>query len=347
MRRRSVRCPLAAVLAAALAVLPGSARAQDAEAEPPARGVTTTELSPQVEMAISKALRHLAKTQNPDGSWGKTYKGAETALALMAFMVKGNFPNRGVYGATVDKAVAFLILRGAAKNGFLGSQQQGMYEHGLATLALSEVWGESDRAEVKQTLKKAVEVIMRSQDGSGGWRYSPQPSGADISATVMQVVALASAKEAGILVPDSVLYRAIRYVKRCQHVGVGGFAYQPGGIPGFARTAAGVMSLMMSGQRDSKAVERGLAYLVKYPASKFANVQWYYYAHYYAVQCMYQAGDAYYQKWYPRIRDALLARQDLQGHWGGGSSGTSPAFNTALAVLILGVPYRFLPIYQR
>jgi len=163
----------------------------------------------------------------------------------------------------------------------------------------------------------------------------------------MQIVALASAKEAGIHVPDSVLNGAVKYVLRCHNPATdGGFAYQPGGESGLARTAAGVLSLMMSGQRNLPAVQRGLEYLNKQPNSKFREVGYYYYSHYYAIQCMYQGGDQHYQPWYPNIRDALLERQRSDGSWPE-EYRSGAAFNTSISILVLGVPYRFLPIYQR
>lgn len=322
------------------AVLAAGAVAEDA--------VAVAELSPAAELAIEKGLHFLANTQNPDGSWGTQYPMADTSASLMAFMLKGNFPKRGKYGAVLEKATIYLIKRGVESKGFLGGQAQGMYEHGLGTLALSEVWGESDhRKEIRDVLKMAVDVTLRAQNAEGGWRYGPQPNDADISVTVMQVVALTSAKEAGILVPDQTLQKAVQYVKRCQNPNGGGFAYQPGGAPGFARSAAGIMSLMMSGQKGSQSVARGLEYLVKYNESKFREIEYYNYAHYYAVQCMYQAGDALYQPWYSRIREALLSRAKPDGSWPAGNSGGSTQLSTALSILVLGVPYRFLPIYQR
>ena len=77
----------------------------------------------------------------------------------------------------------------------------------------------------------------------------------------------------------------------------------------------------------------------------FKQGEWYFYGHYYAVQAMYQAGESYYQQWYPQIQQALLRKQQPDGSWAGPQTGTDGS--TAIAVLILGVPYRFLPIYQR
>jgi hypothetical protein len=320
---------LVLLIVAWLALLPAT-RAADAT-------VQVAELTPDVEQAIEKGLEWLVRTQAADGSWGTDYKTASTALGLMAFMVKGHFTEKPPYGDTLSKAVTFLLS--TANDGYMGKS---MYEHGAATLALSEVWGMSSREEIPDALKRAVNVILRSQSPAGGWRYNPMPTDADLSVTVMQIVALASAKEAGILVPDATLQKAIAYVISCQHQASGGFGYQPAGEPGFERSAAGVMSLMMCGQRESPAVKAGLAYLLKQPGAVFSDSAQYYYGHYYAVQGMYQAGDVYYQEWYPRIRDAMLKRQGPEGNWP-----DAQGIGTPMAILVLGVPYRFLPIYQR
>jgi hypothetical protein len=304
--------------------------------------VRVAELSPTAEKAIKKGLDFLARNQNNDGSWESNHKIANTALGLMAFMVKGYFPGRPPYSVKLSKAVDFLIEASESGNGYMGKS---MYEHGLATLALSEVWGMSDRQELRNALKKAVGVILRSQNKQGGWRYNPRPESADISVTVMQIVALASAKEAGILVPDKVIKNALKYVKSLQNQFQGGFGYTNRNGPGFARSAAGVMSLLMSGERDTRAVKAGLYYLRKSAESNFSQTSHYYYGHYYAIQAMYQAGERYYNEWYPKIRDALLLKQASDGGWSGGSGGK--AYSTSMSILILGVPYRFLPIYQR
>jgi hypothetical protein len=126
----------------------------------------------------------------------------------------------------------------------------------------------------------------------------------------------------------------------------GGFGYQNATNPGMSRSAAGVLSLIMCGERNSSAAQRGLDYLKRLPETKFTKTDFYYYAHYYVIQAMYQAGETYYQEWYPRIRDALLESQAKTGHWSGGEA-NDECYATSMSVLILGVPYRFLPIYQR
>ena len=332
--------PSTRITAVALLILIGPALARSAENGQ----VRTADLSPAAERAIDAGLRWLAGQQNADGSWGLRYHEASTAVALMAFMLKGHFPETGPYGEAMDKGVAFLIERARRGGGYMGVN---MYEHGLATLALSEVWGMSERTEIRDTLKRAVEVILRAQSPKGGWRYEPRPRDADISVTVMQIVALASAREAGIHVPSQTIDKALRYVKGLQVRGSGGFGYTRPSQPEFARSAAGVMALLMCGERDSREVLMGLEYLRQLPHGKFTAAKFYYYGHYYAIQAMYQAGESYYQQWYPNISDAMLARQREDGSWDGGEGGSGPAFSTSMAILVLGVPYRFLPIYQR
>lgn len=305
-----------------------------------AQDVKLAELPPEVEIAIDRGLHALLESQRPDGSWGARHKVASTSLSLMAFMVKGQFPGRPPSGNSLSRAVDFLV-ESAKKNpdGFMGGS---MYEQGLATLALSEVSGMVHRPDVHDTLKKAVGVILKSQNPKGGWRYKPEPTDADLSATVMQIVALASAKEAGIMVPDEVIAKALDYVKSCYHKPSGGFGYQGPSGPAFERSAAGVLSLMMCGERDSEIVTHGIDYLTQQPAGIFSNSKHYFYGHYYAIQVMYQAGEEHYQAWYPKIRDTLLAKQRPDGTWA-----DSHQVGTQTAILILGVPYRFLPIYQR
>jgi len=332
-------CVVVAVIAGLLAAPKHCAYAAGAEDR-----VKVAELTPEVENAIDRGLKFLAGGQAPDGSWGQSYKVASTSLTLMAFALKGHFPKKGQHGLMLDRGVEYLLKRSNEGAGYMGVN---MYEHGLATLALSEVWGMSDREEIRDALKRGVEVILKAQDASGGWRYDPRPAGADVSVTAMQLVALSSAREAGILVPAKTIEKAVKYVKGLQVKANGGFGYVDASGPIFSRSAAGLMSLMICGQHDTPAVQNGLKYLKNLPDSKFTNFSGFFmYGHYYAVQSMYQAGEDSYQDWYPHIRDSLLVKQQPSGYWGAPENGEA-AYGTSMAILILGVPYRYLPIYQR
>jgi hypothetical protein len=332
------------------------------------------------DAAVQRGLDYLAARQQPDGSWGTgAYQAnvAITSLGALAMMAGGSQPGRGRYGKHVKKALDWVLSRGAlgARNGAFGVQhpdgflfnsshggQQGpMYSHGFGTLLLGEVCGmlpaaaDSDR--VREALHKAVGIIVKAQHGSGGWRYNPIPHDADISVTVCQIMALRSARNAGIFVAKSVVDRCIDYVKKSQ-VGDGSFVYQlsnarfPGGFGGagggFARTAAGLAALYSAGIYNDEAgqIQRGLEYLSRNRPALFNRLadMHYFYGHYYAVQVMWTAGGRYWTDWYPSIRDELVSHQHPDGSW---QDMLCSHYGTAMACIILQVPNNYLPILQK
>jgi hypothetical protein len=203
---------------------------------------------------------------------------------------------------------------------------------------------------VKEKLQKAVKLIQKTQNPEGGWRYQPVPYDADISVTITQIMGLRAARDAGIKVEKEVIDKAVNYVRRCQNPD-GGFSYMAsqggGGGSGFPRSAAGVASLYYAGIFEGKDVEKGLAYLKQFAPAAGRNVQnegHYFYGHYYAVQAMFLAGGQYWAEWYPAIRDELIAKQDAtNGCWQGDFS---QDYATAMALIILQMPNRYLPVYN-
>jgi hypothetical protein len=232
-----------------------------------------------------------------------------------------------------------------------------MYGHGFATLALAEVYGMTHRRDLKPRIEAAIKLIedCQNQDGlpqrDGGWRYRPAPGEADISVTVVQVLALRAARNAGLNVPQSTIDRAIAYMRRCSNPNDGGFLYQVRqGASGPARTGAGVLSLMMAGLRDSPECQSGLKYLKAHPLdsrNEWPYREHYYYALYYVTQAMYQAGGDYWKTWYNNVRDLLVRNQSADGDWGIRDSEAGLPYATAMAVLVLQVPAGLLPIYQK
>ncbi len=264
----------------------------------------------------------------------------------MAFMSKAQFPGFGPHATQLTRGKDFLLAHAKARpDGYLGSV---MYEHGLATLALSEMWGmtrdKSDDDAIQKALEAAVEVITRSQNPGGGWRYQPQADGGeDTSCTQTVFHALASARQAGIMVPNETITKVIKYLKHAQNRETGGFAYAPNGNAhvSVACTAGGAYCAQLAGQRDSEMVAAALRYLKKQAPGIIKNTGHYYYCHYYAIQAMVQAGDDHYAEWYPLIRDALIGRQKKNGAW------DRAAYSTPMAIIILATPHRYIPIYQR
>jgi len=298
--------------------------------------------------AANRGLEYLASKQNTDGSWSEgayAHNTAITAFSLLAFMSQGHLPNQGQYGPEVSRGCRFLLSCTREDGYLVGSRGGNMYCHAMATLALAELWGMSGDDEIKPVLKKAVDLIVRCQSNEGGWRYEPNPSGADISVTIMQVMALRAAKNSGMHVPDETLKKALAYINRCYKPEQGGFTYQANsGAPGFARTAAGVCVLQLSGQYNAQQIPKAVEYLKK----NFETHTHFWYGHYYAAHALHQVGGKDWEEWYAKIRSYLLAKQMADGSWMGQSGGEPGAvYRTAIGVIILSVPADYLPIFQR
>jgi prenyltransferase beta subunit len=261
-------------------------------------------------------------------------------------MSQGHLPNQGQYSAEVAKGMRFLIASQRPEDGYLiGARGGNMYCHGMATLALAELWGSTGDDAIKPVLKKAVDLIVRCQNAEGGWRYEPRPSGADISVTIMQVMALRAAKNAGFNVPNDTLKKAIKYVESCYNPTSGGFSYQSfRGPPGFARTAAGCCILFLAGDYHAKQLPQAVEYL----KDNFDASQHFFYGHYYAAHAMHQVGGKEWADWYKRICHYLLPRQQNGGYWSEfDRGGTGPVYQTSIAVIVLSVPTHYLSIFQR
>lgn len=359
-RRRSM-----AVLAAAGIAAGVPARAQDeAPTARPDGGVSAQnnpregEITPELDAAVARGMKFLAAQQTEEGSFGEGRYGrnvAVTALAGIAFMADGNVPGRGEYGPVVRRALDY-VLANSTESGLIASDAANgpMYGHGFAALFLGEVCGMTESLNdpvladrVHDALVRAVHLIEKTQNDQGGWRYNPVPYDADISVTICQVMALRSARNAGLEVARSTIDRAVAYVRQCQNPD-GGFKYQlESGQSGWPRSAAGVASLYYAGIYSDNAIDRGLEYLVReaLPGASTAPRAHYFYGHYYAVQAMYLAGGEAWARWWPAIRRELLDTQAADGSWEDRSVGNSYA--TAMALIVLQMPKRYLPIFQK
>lgn len=347
-------------------------------------GNSTLDLAsaPETMRAIDKALAWLDAQQNDDGSWTgsvgfKLNQGYEverrdihhvgvTALAGMAFLAGGHLPDRGRYGATISRATDFVLECVDPTSGFISRHGTRMYSHAFATLYLAEVIGMTRRADLREKLQRAVDLIVQSQNEYGSWRYEPFAVESDMSITVCQLMALRAARNIGIKVPKSTIDRAVEYVTRSYiaynepphfwfnddyyFLRKGGFKYQmqDNTRSSFALTAAGIASMYNAGVYSHETLRDSLEVL----KDSYRRVEdrtdhyFFWYGHYYAVQAMYVAGGAWWDWYYRNIREDLLEVQTRDGYWIN-RVGPGHAFSTAVAAIILQVPYKYLPILQR
>jgi hypothetical protein len=155
----------------------------------------------KTERAIKLGLAWLASQQRDDGSFGMgTYQGgiANTSLAAVALLAVGSEAGHSPYRVRVEKALRY-VLRSAEPSGFLQNRKPEathgpMYHHAFGVLFLSEMYGLSKRPEIRDTLEKAVRLIVETQNHVGGWRYQPVRNDADLSVTIFELNALRAAQ---------------------------------------------------------------------------------------------------------------------------------------------------------
>ena len=316
-------------------------------------------VTPEALRAVLKGLDYLAAKQAEDGSWilggGEAYPVAMTGLAGTALLAHGNSPTRGRHARNVQAAVEFLVRCSTSTGLITGPNQdngQPMHGHGFALMFLASVYGmitkESLRQQVGTTIRKAVALTSQGQSAQGGWTYTPG-GGDEGSVTVTQVQALRAAHNAGFLVPRAVIEEAGRYLEKCR-TPEGGIQYSlssPTG-PRLPISAAAVATLYNAGQFDSAIATDCL----KYVWDQFrAQEGWNkggghsFYTHLYAAQGFYMAGDKYWDVYFPAARDQLIAMQGPEGSWNG--DGIGQVYGTSIAVIILQLPYKYLPVFQR
>ena len=164
---------------------------------------TENETNGRWRESVDRGLEWLARSQNADGSFGRGRVAGNAgivSLCALALMADGNLPGRGRYGDAVGRALEY-VLEHVTESGLVSSEGTNgpMYGHGFAALFLGEIYGMSpEDTRVRDALSRAIRLIENSQNDEGGWRYNPVPDDADVSVTICQVLALRSARTAGI-----------------------------------------------------------------------------------------------------------------------------------------------------
>ncbi len=339
---------VAALLIAAILVLPSVARAQ----LPVERH---GEVVPRdVREMYDRGLQFLATSQTDSGEWTGGQQGPGcTGLALMAFLASGEDPNFGLYSNNVRRALRSIINTQQADTGIIGNS---MYHHGFAMLSLAEAYGAVDERNlwpdskgprsIGQALELAVRGAVTSQAKNpfGAWRYSPDSSDADTSVSGSVLVGLLAARNAGIEVPDAAIDKAIAYYRQMTSK-TGQVAYA-GGMGGFdeslARISIGTLVYAIARRKDLSEYKATIGHLkerLEQPASGYLE-----YTRYYQAQALFQGDVEAWEKWNKLLIRQLKTSQKSNGSFPG-QFGDS--FGTSMSLLAIALNYRFLPIYER
>ena len=307
---------------------------------------------------IERGLDWAATTQSRLGHWTANngqYPTAMTALMGMALLAEGSTTTQGKYADNIRRAVDYLISRSRA-NGLIGDPQRDnryTYGHGFSMLFLSQVLGEEEDLDRRETLMgvltRGVEFTAFAQTPAGGWGYVSAQDGHNRdegSTTITQVQALRGCRNAGIPVPRDVIENAIKYIQNCT-LPNGGVQYSShGGGARPAITAAAIACLFNAGEYDSEFVPK----LQEYCRRNLSNISnrgfghWHY-AHYYYSQVQYREGEETWSEYLDQITAKLISEQSPDGSWSQGYIG--PVYTTAINLTILQLQNAALPIYQR
>lgn len=153
--------------------------------------------------AVDKGTKWLLAKQTLSGDWDATALGGkpeyDTALNGLAILALSRANGEtGILRASLGRAAACLIKQ-QAENGRLGKDVDGtMYNHGVATLALLEVYRITQDEQWRTPITKALTFILNRQSPAGGWGYvESRNSPPNTSVTAWQVQSLLQADKLG------------------------------------------------------------------------------------------------------------------------------------------------------
>jgi len=371
---------------------------QPAQPEVARTGQAKVEPSRIPAKAVDLALDWLARYQTPEeGCWDADaffenqpdspaegigyplYDPGITGLALLAYLGAGYTHQSGKYKKTVADAIKYL-KRIQDPEGCFGTQTgHFMYSHAIATLALCEAYGVTSSPLLRRSAEHGVAFLLKAQNPDPGgrgklaWRYTIQPGDNDTSVTTWAVMALKSAKSAGLEVDvREAMEGARRWIDQMTNPVSGRVGYIKKGVspvrsPGReekwprnrseAITAAGILCRIFLGEdpATSEPIQAGAKLLLdRLPAwdAKRGSIDPYYW--YYGTLAMFQVGGDGGKKWHEAMTRAILESQRTEGPHRGSWDAAGPwgedggrVYTTAVLAMCLEVYLRYANVFGR
>lgn len=295
----------------------------------------------EIDEMYVRGIQFLVRSQSVDGRWPDMPYGGEpgvVGLAVVSILAHGDDPNTGPYQETVRRGLDYILKQQNPESGYIG---RSMYNHGFATLALAEAYGTVLDDRLGTALRKAVQLILTSQEQNphGAWRYTPESKDADTTVSGAQLVALFAARNAGLEVPDLAIEKGLGFFRRCQ-TREGGFGYTSPVGPNAARSAIGCLVFSLADLEKEGTYQSAVAYL----QTSNSESHYFHYYLYYAAQAYFRGSPDAWRRWNAANIQSLRQNQSDDGSWPGQYGST---FCTATSLLSLALNYRFLPIYER
>lgn len=324
------------------------------------------------EEAVRLGLEWLARQQGRDGSWslaGPYSDGvprdvdnhqAATAMALLAFQGHGDTHLKGDFQKNVAQGWKWLSQEMDADGNFYheGPFHHRFYTQAQCSIALLEIYGMTKDPKFKEPALRVLKYLLDNQAPEGGWRYTPKTD-SDCSVTGWVVMALQSARMAGLEVPEENLRRVEKFLDRiAQHDGAR-YPYQQGGEVKLSMTAEALLCRQYLGwSRDDPRLVAGMEWITS--ENNLINFQSgrdvYYW--YYATQAAHHMEGDYWKRWNTVMRQVLPEQQVKRGKEAGSWDPDKPSqdqwsphggrlYVTCLSIYMLEVYYRHLPIYTK
>ena len=312
----------------------------------------------RAEKAVREGLEFITTKQNKDGSFGEEFHAAMTGLALLAYLGHCETPESPKFGDSVVNGALFLMDRALKNDGKLTNGKGGhheAYEHAIATYALSELYTMTKESgkeipRLESVLKKSVGIVVDAQTKTGGWAYNFKAEGAeDMSVSGWMIQCLKAAHNTGR--NFSGVERALdlateKYLPSIQD-SEGAFKYSPENAKGKRTlTGAAMLAMQIWKGKDTPQYNKALAYLVKAYANPSPGGN--FYAPYYNTQAFFMHEGKEWENYNKIFQPRLLDAQNEDGSWlskgvGGQGGADAQLMNTAWAILMLEVYYRYLP----
>ncbi len=329
--------------------------------------------SAATENAVLNGLDWLHRHQGADGMWSLTgrqkdgsyadggseeNKNAATAMAMLAFQGFGQTHQDGPiekFRHSLARAAKSLRKRQTKDGGFTRNvpSHHHLYTQALCTLALCELYAMSKDEKLREPAERAIGYLVKSQDAAGGWRYV-FGSDSDLSVSGWVMMALQSARMAGIHVPQETLYRFEEFLDSVAVDGGSRYAYTPNGGAKLSMTAEGLLCRQYLGwPQDNSNLLQGVQWLGENGIATSGNSSDFYYW-YYATQVLHNIEGEAWTDWNAVMSRALPDRQETKGPERGSWSPEKDSwgqragrlYTTSLAIYMLEVYYRHLPIYS-
>ena len=307
--------------------------------------------SKATENSVDVALRWLADHQEADGHFdGEKFGAAKsdtaiTSLALLSYLGAGHTEKVGTWKDNVQHAVKWLIEH-QDKDGIIGGGAVLNDQHLLAALALSEAAGMARVPATMAAAQKAIDSF--TPDRIGGITLISSP-GLDSSSLVWCVMAMKSARTAGVHVDHASFDSAITKLGACEQKNgtVSRFGDAKDAKPDVHATAAGLLCEMWMGWKAEdlrESVETMINADGHTPEWADADPRLWYFV----TQLVFQQGGDLWKRWNEGMKKALTENQLKQGDDAGSwniPGATAAPFGrvgqTALCCLCLETYYRY------